>query len=126
MLGASWSRQGDWCRRGRSYGLGRVSHRQPSCSCRKPIALGLRPKKLMNCLHGQVVRRGLSGALASDEAAPGFVAFVDDLRGVSLVLRLAGERKVVLGLSVGCEKRNANVNKDLDGYMQDQDHVRIL
>lgn len=50
--------------------------------------------------HGEIVVGGLSGRLASDEAAPRLVALVDDLHGVLFVLRLAGERKGVLGLSV--------------------------
>ncbi len=53
-------------------------------------------------VHGQVVGRSLGRALASDsQLTPGLVAFVDDLRGVLLVLSLAGERKLVLGLAIG-------------------------
>lgn len=52
-------------------------------------------------LHGEIVRGGLSGALAADETAPGLVALVDDLGGVLLVLRLTGERELVLGLAIG-------------------------
>lgn len=52
-------------------------------------------------IHRQVVGRRLGRALARNELAPCLVALVDDLRGVLLVLRLAGERELVLGLAVG-------------------------
>ena len=52
-------------------------------------------------VHGDIVRGGLGGALAQDEAAPGLVALVDDLGRVLLVLGLAREGEVVLGLAVG-------------------------
>lgn len=52
-------------------------------------------------VHGQVVVGGLSSSLASDETAPGFVALVDDLSSVLLVLGLSRESERVLGLSVG-------------------------
>ena len=39
--------------------------------------------------------------MTADELAPGLVALVDDLGRVLLVLRLAGEREVVLGLAIG-------------------------
>lgn len=42
-----------------------------------------------------------SVALARDELVPGLGAFLDDLLGVLLVLALAGEGELVLGLSVG-------------------------
>lgn len=50
---------------------------------------------------GNVVGGGLSRSLASDETAPCFVALVDDLGCVLLVLRLTGECESVLGLSIG-------------------------
>ena len=52
-------------------------------------------------IHRQVVGRRLGRALARNELAPCLVALVDDLSGVLLVLRLTGERELVLGLSVG-------------------------
>ena len=51
--------------------------------------------------HREVVRGRLRGALAGHQAAPGLVALMDDLGRILLVLRLAGEREVVLGLAVG-------------------------
>ena len=56
---------------------------------------------LENNAHGEVVGRRLGGALARDEPPPGLVALVDDFGGVLLVLRLAGERELVLGLAIG-------------------------
>jgi hypothetical protein len=50
---------------------------------------------------GDVVGGGLSRSFASDETAPGFVALVDDLGGVLLVLSLTREGEGVLGLSIG-------------------------
>lgn len=41
------------------------------------------------------------GGLAGDELLPGIGTLVDDLLGVLLVLALAGEGELVLGLSVG-------------------------
>lgn len=62
-------------------------------------------------MHGKVVGSGLRRALASDELAPGFVALVDDLGGVLLVLGLARESELVLGLAIGdlvdATKRNS-------------------
>ena len=52
-------------------------------------------------LHGQVVGSSLGGGLASDEATPGFMALVDDLGSILLVLCLAREGEGVLGLSIG-------------------------
>ena len=52
-------------------------------------------------VHGQIVRGRLRGALAGDKTAPSLVALVDDLGRVLLVLRLAGERELVLGLAIG-------------------------
>lgn len=37
-------------------------------------------------------------ALSSDELLPGFVALVDDLGGISLVLGFTGESELVFGL----------------------------
>ena len=51
--------------------------------------------------HGKIVVGGLSGRFTSDEAAPRFVALVDNLHGVLFVLSLTREREGVLGLSVG-------------------------
>jgi hypothetical protein len=52
-------------------------------------------------LHRDLVRGRLGGFFASDETAPVFVAFVDDTSGVALVLGLAGEGELVLGLAIG-------------------------
>lgn len=41
------------------------------------------------------------GSLASDEAVPSLSALVDNVHGVLLVLALAGEGELVLGLSIG-------------------------
>ena len=50
----------------------------------------------------QVIRGRLSGYLARNEAAPGLMAFVDNLRRVLLVLGLAREGECVFGLSISC------------------------
>ena len=42
-----------------------------------------------------------TGSLAGDELLPGIGALADDILGVLLVLALAGEGELVLGLSVG-------------------------
>ena len=52
-------------------------------------------------LHREIVGSRLSWGLAGDEATPGFVALVDDLSGVLLVLGFAGEREGVFGFAVG-------------------------
>jgi hypothetical protein len=52
-------------------------------------------------IHRKIIVRCLGRALASDEAAPRLVALVDDFSGIFLVLRLAGERKLVFGLAIG-------------------------
>ena len=52
-------------------------------------------------VHRKIVVRCLGRALTEDEAAPRLVALMDDLSSIFLVLRLAGERKLVFGLSVG-------------------------
>lgn len=41
------------------------------------------------------------GGLASDKLVPGVGTLVDDIQGVLLVLALAGESELVLGLAVG-------------------------
>jgi hypothetical protein len=51
-------------------------------------------------LHREVVRRGFCRGLASNQATPGLVAFVDNLGGIFLVLGLAREGKRVLWLSI--------------------------
>jgi len=48
------------------------------------------------------VRRDTAGwGLAGDQPLPGLGTLVDDVHGVLLVLALAGEGELVLGLSVG-------------------------
>lgn len=42
-----------------------------------------------------------SGGLAGNELLPGIGTLVDDIHGVLLVLALAGESELVLGLAVG-------------------------
>jgi hypothetical protein len=54
-----------------------------------------------NSVHRKVVVRCLGGTFASDEAPPRFVAFMNDFRGVLLVLSLARESELVLGLAIG-------------------------
>lgn len=49
------------------------------------------------CVQADVTRVGL----ARDELLPGLRALLDDFLGVFLVLALAGEGKLVLGLAVG-------------------------
>ena len=60
----------------------------------------------------QVIRGCLSGYFARDEAAPGLMAFVDNLCRVLLVLGFTREGKGVFGLSIGCTER-LKVNKDI-------------
>ena len=48
-------------------------------------------------LHGYFARRGVT----VDETAPGLMGFVDDLHSVLLVLGLAREGELVLGLAIG-------------------------
>jgi len=50
-----------------------------------------------NVADGDVTRRGFT----ANETAPSFVGLVNDLRGILLVLSLAGEGELVLGLSIG-------------------------
>ena len=57
--------------------------------------------KVLCDVHRKIVVRCLGGALASDEATPRLVALMDDLSGIFLVFRLAGERKLVFGLAIG-------------------------
>ena len=52
-------------------------------------------------IHRKVVVRCLGGGPASDEATPRFMALVDDFRGILLILGLAGERELVLRLTIG-------------------------
>jgi len=40
-------------------------------------------------VHGKIVSGGRGGGFASDQAAPGFVALVDDLHSVLLIFGLA-------------------------------------
>jgi len=49
----------------------------------------------------ELVVRCLGGAFTGDEATPRFMAFMNDRRSVFLVLGLAGESELVLGLAVG-------------------------
>jgi len=49
----------------------------------------------------QVVLLSFAGDLTGHEPPPGFVALVDDLSSVLLVLGLAGEGELVLGLAIG-------------------------
>ena len=53
-----------------------------------------------NSIHRQVVRRCLGGSFATDEATPRFMALVNDFCGIFLVLGLAGESELVLGLAI--------------------------
>ena len=52
-------------------------------------------------VHREVIRSSLRGALTRNEPAPCFVALVNDLSRVLLVLRLTRERELVLGLAIG-------------------------
>ena len=52
-------------------------------------------------IHRKIVVRCLGRALAGDEATPRLMALVYDFSGIFLVLRLAGERKLVFGLAIG-------------------------
>ena len=60
----------------------------------------------------QIIRGRLGGYLTRDEAAPRFVAFVDNLRRVLLVLGFAREGECVFGLSISYTERG-RVNKDI-------------
>lgn len=60
----------------------------------------------------QVIRGCLGGYLARDEAAPGLVAFVDNLGRVLLVLGFTREGECVFGLSISCIER-VKVNRDI-------------
>lgn len=51
--------------------------------------------------HREIVAGSLGRRLASNKAAPCLMALVHNLSCVALVLRLAGERKCVLGLAIG-------------------------
>jgi hypothetical protein len=51
--------------------------------------------------EGKIIVCGLGRRLASDEAAPCFVTFVNDLGGIFLILGFTGEGERVLGLSIG-------------------------
>lgn len=51
--------------------------------------------------HRDVIGSSLGWGLASDEAAPCLVSFVDDLSCVLFVLGFAGESKGVLTLAIG-------------------------
>lgn len=53
-----------------------------------------------NSIHRQLVGRCLSGRFAADEATPRFMALVNDFCGIFLVLGLAGESELVLGLAI--------------------------
>ena len=54
-------------------------------------------------MKGKVnLRRDIAGGgLAGDELLPGLAALADDVHGVLLVLALAGEGELVLGLAIG-------------------------
>lgn len=51
--------------------------------------------------HGQVVGGGLGGGLARHQVQPVLMGFLHNIGGVLLVLGLAGEGKLVLGLAIG-------------------------
>ena len=53
--------------------------------------------KVFGDLHRDFTRRGF----AADETTPGFMGLVDDLHSILLVLSLARERELVLGLAIG-------------------------
>jgi len=80
----------DWCRRevggGRYGNIGGITLRDV------PLRVGV----------GEVADRDFArGRVAVDEAAPGFVGFMDNLHSVLLVLSLTGEGELVFGLSIG-------------------------
>jgi len=83
-------RRVDGCRReiggGRDGNIGRVTPR--GVSGRASVG---------DVADGDFTRRGVT----ADETAPSFVGLVDDLHGVLLVLSLAREGELVLGLSIG-------------------------
>jgi len=54
-----------------------------------------------NVANREIIRRGLRRRLTDDQTAPGFVAFMDNLRGIFLVLGLSRESESVLGLAIG-------------------------
>ena len=51
--------------------------------------------------HREIIIGGLGGALSRDKTAPRFMALVDDLRRVFLVLRLSRECKCIFRLAIG-------------------------
>lgn len=56
---------------------------------------------MLNAWTSHIRRDTAGSSLASDEAVPSLGALVDDVHGVLLVLALASEGELVLGLSVG-------------------------
>jgi len=50
---------------------------------------------------GEIVGGRLCRAFSTDKTAPSFMTLMDDFSGIFLVLGLAGERKLVLGLPIG-------------------------
>lgn len=55
----------------------------------------------LNDVHGEVIAGGLGGDLTTEETTPCFVALMDDLGGILLVLGFARESELVLGLAIG-------------------------
>jgi hypothetical protein len=70
----------------------RVKLRLPRCNSEE---------KSKQRVHRDLVVRCLGNGLTADEATPRFMAFMNDRCSVFLVLGLAGESELVLGLSVG-------------------------
>ena len=68
------------------------------CACQITPLLPRRRKKHV---HRDLVVRSLSGAFTGDEATPRFMTFMNDRCSIFLVLGLAGESELVLGLAVG-------------------------
>ncbi len=62
----------------------------------------LLPRSQKRAIHRDLVVRCLSGAFTRDsKATPRFMAFMNDRSGIFLVLGLARESELVLGLAVG-------------------------
>ena len=57
----------------------------------------IRNQTIWRILHGDIARRSVS----VNETAPSLVGLVDDLHSVFLVLSLAREGELILGLAIG-------------------------
>jgi hypothetical protein len=71
------------------------------CECQLRLPRCRPEEKNKKRVHRELVVRCLGGAFTGDEATPRFMAFMNDRRSVFLVLGLAGESELVLGLAVG-------------------------